>query len=133
MIPAPAADALAALYPAVIYKDVVTGDELVTDAFDISTVDDFFYEVDGKMITEGGDDIDIGGNAAEGEEEEAGESQSVCNVVSSGRFQETQFGKKDYVAVYKAYMKVRSRLRHNVGCALPLVCRAVAPAECSKR
>lgn len=99
------------MYPAVIYKDIVTGDELLTDAFDVNTVDDFFYEVDGKMIAQGGEDIDIGGNAAEGEEEEAGEIQQVCNVVSSGRFQETNFGKKDYVAVYKAYMKVRFQLR----------------------
>ena len=92
---------------AVIYKDVVTGDELVSDAFDLSVVDDFFYEVDGKMILEGGDDIDIGGNAAEGEEEEGSEAVKVCNVVDSGRFQQTSFGTKDYVACYKAYMKVR--------------------------
>ena len=59
------------------------------------------------MITEGGDDIDIGGNAAEGEEDEGSEAVKVCNVVSSGRFQQTSFGKKDYVACYKAYMKVR--------------------------
>ena len=62
------------------------------------------------MILEGGDDIDIGGNAAEGEEEEGSEAVKVCNVVSSGRFQQTNFGKKDYVAVYKAYMKVRTAL-----------------------
>ena len=40
------------MYPAVIYKDIVTGDELLTDAFDVNTVDDFFYEVDGKMIAQ---------------------------------------------------------------------------------
>lgn len=89
----------------------MTGDELVTDAFTINEVDDFFYEVDGVMITEGGEDIDIGGNAAEGEEEEGSEAVKICNVVSSGRFQQTQFGKKDYVAIYKAYMKVRPRPR----------------------
>jgi len=96
---------------AVIYKDVVTGDELVTDAFDLNVVDDFFYEVDGTMITEGGDEIDIGGNAAEGEEEEGSEAVKICNVVSSGRFQQTSFGKKDYVACYKSYMKVRRAAR----------------------
>ena len=42
---------------AVIYKDVVTGDELVSDAFDLNEVDDFFYEVDGKMIMVGGETI----------------------------------------------------------------------------
>ena len=48
----------------VIYKDVFSGDELLTDAFDIKVVDDFFLEVDGKMISVGGEDIDIGGNAS---------------------------------------------------------------------
>lgn len=58
------------------------------------------------MISEGGEDIDIGANAsAEGAEEEGSDSVQVCNVVSAGRLQETSFGKKDYVAAYKAYMK----------------------------
>eukprot|EP01047_Picozoa_sp_COSAG01_P047256 COSAG01_NODE_4499_length_4972_cov_95.509542_3_plen_157_part_00 len=92
----------------VIYKDVFSGDELLTDAFDIKVVDDFFLEVDGKMISVGGEDIDIGGNASaegggdDGEEEVV----KVCNIVHSGRFQETNFGKKDYIACYKAFMKV---------------------------
>ena len=103
-LPAAAPDGL--LARAVIYKDIFTGDELTTDAFELTTVDDFFYEIDGKMISEGGEDIDIGANAsAEGAEEEGSDSVQVCNVVSAGRLQETSFGKKDYVATYKAYMK----------------------------
>ena len=104
----------------------MTGDELVTDAFSLSVVDDFFYEVDGVMITEGGEEIDIGGNAAEGEEEEGSDSVKVCNVVSSGRFQETQFGKKDYVAMYKAYIKVRCRPRPPLR---PAACASAEPAS----
>ena len=94
---------------AVIYKDVFSGDELLTDAFDITTIDDFFYEVDGKMIAVGGEEIDFGGNASAegGGDDVEDEVQKVCNVVHSGRFQETSFGKKDYVACYKAFMKVR--------------------------
>ena len=58
------------------------------------------------MISGGGEDIDIGANAsAEGGEEEGSDAVQVCNVVSAGRLQETSFGKKDYVATYKAYMK----------------------------
>ena len=92
---------------AVIYKDIFTGDELTTDAFELTTVDDFFYEIDGKMISEGGEDIDIGANASAegGGEEDGSDAVQVCNVVSAGRLQETNFGKKDYVATYKAYMK----------------------------
>ena len=91
----------------VIYKDVFSGDELFTDAFDITVVDDFFLEIDGKMMLEGGDEIDIGGNdSAEGGGEDGEEAVKVCNVVSAGRLQETNFGKKDYVAMYKGFMKV---------------------------
>ena len=77
------------------------------DAFELTTVDDFFYEIDGKMISEGGEDIDIGANASAegGGEEDGSDAVQVCNVVSAGRLQETNFGKKDYVATYKAYMK----------------------------
>jgi len=91
----------------IIYKDVYSGDELLTDAFDIKVVDDFFLEVDGKMITVGGEDIDIGGNASAegGDDDGAEEVVKVCDVVLSGRFQETNFGKKDYIACYKAFMK----------------------------
>jgi hypothetical protein len=107
----------------VIYKDVYSGDELLTDAFDIKVVDDFFLEVDGKMITVGGEDIDIGGNASAegGDDDGAEEVVKVCDVVLSGRFQETNFGKKDYIACYKAFMKVGRatpscrRRRHSPG------------------
>ena len=59
------------------------------------------------MISEGGEDIDIGANASAegGGEEDGSDAVQVCNVVSAGRLQETNFGKKDYVATYKAYMK----------------------------
>lgn len=33
----------------IIYKDVFTGDELLSDGFKIVEKDDFVYEVDGKV------------------------------------------------------------------------------------
>lgn len=83
-----------------LYCDVVSGDEIVTDAFDLKDVDDIAYEVDCKTITiKEGADVDIGANAsAEEQEEELADGMiQVNNVVYSMRLVETQFDKKSYM------------------------------------
>ncbi|KAF9957866.1 Ribosome associating protein [Mortierella alpina] len=90
-----------------IYKDVITDDELFSDAFDIKEVDGR-YEIDCAMITvKKGADVDIGANASA---EEAGEeledgAEIVNNVVHSFRLQSTQFDKKAYTVYIKGYLK----------------------------
>ncbi|KLO15683.1 hypothetical protein SCHPADRAFT_251617 [Schizopora paradoxa] len=90
-----------------LYTDVLTDDELITDAFDLKLVDDIVYEVDAKWINFKEGDIDIGANPSAEEQEESVESseQRVINVVHSNRLQSTTFDKKSYLSYLKEYMK----------------------------
>eukprot|EP00048_Salpingoeca_helianthica_P014357 m.221311 g.221311 ORF g.221311 m.221311 type:complete len:174 (+) comp15768_c0_seq1:175-696(+) len=100
-----------------IYKDILTGDEMFSDAYPVKLVDDMYYEVEGKSITIS-NDIDsalLGGNAASepGEEEEGVDASSVTgiNIVLSHRLQETSFDAKAYTTYIKDYMKaVKAKL-----------------------
>ncbi|KAG0056737.1 Ribosome associating protein [Gryganskiella cystojenkinii] len=90
-----------------IYKDIISGDELFSDAFDVKLVGGV-YEIDSAMITiKKGADVDIGANASA---EEAGEeledgAEIVNNVAYSFRLNSTQFDKKAYTTYIKDYMK----------------------------
>ncbi|KAG0741373.1 hypothetical protein G6F57_004925 [Rhizopus arrhizus] len=90
-----------------LYCDVISGDEMLSDAFPIKEIDNIAYEVDCKMITLEEGDIDIGANpSAEGGDEGVESSaQTVNNVVHSFRLVETQFDKKSYMTYIKGYMK----------------------------
>jgi ribosomal protein L31E len=90
-----------------IYKDILNGDELISDSYDLKEVDGVVYEADCAMIEEGGVNVDIGANASA---EEAAEDLDdtvvkVNNIVSSFRLQSTTFDKKSYLAYLKGYMK----------------------------
>ncbi|KAJ2727120.1 hypothetical protein GGI07_000004 [Coemansia sp. Benny D115] len=90
-----------------LYSDILTGDELFSDAYPVTEVDGA-YEVDCSMITVGGDDnFDIGANASaeEAAEELESSAQTVNNVVYSFRLVETNFDKKSYMTYIKGYMK----------------------------
>ncbi|KAJ1835822.1 hypothetical protein IWW55_000882 [Coemansia sp. RSA 2706] len=97
----------------IIFKDILNGDELFSDAFEPIEIGKVAMEVDCKMVPVGGEDINTGANASA---EEAGEQledsvQTVNNVVYSGRLQETQFDKKSYMTYIKGYMKaVKAKL-----------------------
>ncbi|KAI8372621.1 Mss4-like protein [Choanephora cucurbitarum] len=97
-----------------LYEDILTGDELFSDAFPLKLVDDVAYEVDCKMITISEGNIDIGANpSAEGEDDEGVDSTSetVNNVVHSHRLVQTSFDKKSYMVYIKGYMKaVKAKL-----------------------
>ena len=56
-----------------IAQDVISGDELISDSYDLETVDGVIYEANGAKITIGGESFDTGANAsAEGGDEECG-------------------------------------------------------------
>ncbi|CEG64337.1 Putative Translationally-controlled tumor protein [Rhizopus microsporus] len=97
-----------------LYTDIISDDELFTDAFPIKEVDDIAYEVDCKMITINEGDVDIGANpSAEGGDDEGVEStaQQVNNVIYTSRLTETSFDKKSYMVYIKGYMKaVKAKL-----------------------
>lgn len=89
-------------------QDIVTGDELLSDSYDIKEIDGAVYEADCKKITVGGENIDIGANpSAEGGDEEGAEdgTQQVIDVVYSFRLQESGFDKKSYLGHLKSYFK----------------------------
>ncbi|KAL2124067.1 hypothetical protein VTJ04DRAFT_432 [Mycothermus thermophilus] len=92
----------------IIYKDIITGDEVLSDSYDIKEVDGVVYEADGAMITvKKGVDVDIGANPSteEGDEELEDGEERVINIVNSFRLQQTQFDKKSYLTYLKGYMK----------------------------
>ncbi|KAJ3510075.1 hypothetical protein NLJ89_g4878 [Agrocybe chaxingu] len=91
-----------------LYEDIISGDELFSDAFPMKEVDGIVYEVDCAMIVvKAGADVDIGANPSAEEQDEALEdgATSVNNVVHSFRLQSTSFDKKSYLTYLKAYMK----------------------------
>ncbi|ODN91988.1 cytoplasmic protein [Cryptococcus wingfieldii CBS 7118] len=90
-----------------IYTDVLTGDEMVSDAFPVKEIGLVAYEVDCANIIVKEGDVDIGGNPSAEEVAEALEegASQVNNVVHSFRLQSTQFDKKSYLTYLKGYMK----------------------------
>jgi len=106
-----------------IFFDVFTGDELGSDSYPIKVVDDVYYEIEGKNITESADIDDslIGGNKApEGSEaasEEGGVSSSIVtgiNVVLTHKLVETPFDKPSFKDWLKTYSKkLKEHLQEN--------------------
>jgi hypothetical protein len=98
-----------------LYIDILTEDEMFSDAFPVKIVDDVVYEVDCQLVTvKQGADVDIGANpsAEEAEESSADDVVQVNNVVHSFRLQSTTFDKKSYLTYLKGYMKaVKAKLQ----------------------
>ncbi|KAL6707442.1 hypothetical protein ACN47E_004012 [Coniothyrium glycines] len=91
----------------IIYKDMLTGDEIISDSYDLKEIDGVVYEADCKKINIGGETFDTGANASA---EEAGEDaddqvETKIDVVYSFRLNETGFDKKGYLTYLKGYMK----------------------------
>ncbi|KAG8681416.1 hypothetical protein FRC09_017505 [Ceratobasidium sp. 395] len=103
-----------------LYTDILTDDEMTSDAFPMKLVDDIVYEVDCAMIIVKDGDVDIvafstllGANPSAEEQEEAlaDGAQQVNNVVHAQRLQSTTFDKKSYLTYLKGYMKaVKAKL-----------------------
>lgn len=91
----------------IIYKDLITGDEIISDSYNLKEIDGVAYEADCKKITIGNENIDIGANpsAEEAEEGVDDNAQAVIDVVHSFRLNETSFDKKSYLSHLKTYMK----------------------------
>ncbi|WVF70908.1 hypothetical protein IAT40_005703 [Kwoniella sp. CBS 6097] len=97
-----------------LYNDIITDDEMCSDAFDVKEVGDIAYEVDCSLIIVKEGEVDIGGNPSAEEEAEALEAgaSQVNNVVHSFRLQSTAFDKKSYLTYLKGYMKaVKTKLQ----------------------
>lgn len=103
----------------IIYKCVITGDEMFSDIYKITeTKDGMFYEVEGKMTTrtESIDDSLLGANASADEVSEGVSDAAVSGVdiVLNHKLQETFYNKKSYVPDIKAYTKaIKTYLEQN--------------------
>ncbi|OAL05053.1 translationally controlled tumor-associated [Phaeosphaeriaceae sp. SRC1lsM3a] len=91
----------------IIYKDILTDDEIISDSYDLKEIDGVAYECDCKKITVGGETFDTGANASAEEAEEGAEDAAaqVIDAVYSFRLNETGFDKKGYLTYLKGYMK----------------------------
>ncbi|QSL65967.1 hypothetical protein MERGE_003104 [Pneumocystis wakefieldiae] len=92
-----------------LYRDIISGDELISDAYNLKDVDDIVYEVDCAMVQIKQGEVDIG-------EEEITEDgvETVNNVVYSFRLVSTTYTKKDYQIHIKSYLKkLKQHLQEN--------------------
>ena len=101
----------------IIYKDVISGDELLSDAYGVKEVDGAVYEADCSMVNvSNGGDVDIGANPSaeeQGEDLDEG-SENVNNIIYAFRLQQTSFDKKSFMSYIKSYMKrVKTYLQEN--------------------
>lgn len=100
----------------IIYTDIFSGDELLSDAYDAKTIDGVIFEADCQMVTVKEGDVDIGANpSAEDADEDVDEDAiTVNNVVYSFNLQPTSFDKKSFMVYIKGYMKkVKAYLQEN--------------------
>ncbi|GAV74917.1 TCTP domain-containing protein [Cephalotus follicularis] len=95
-----------------VYQDLLTGDELLSDSFPYKEIENgILWEVEGKWVTQGAVDVDIGANpSAEGAEDDEGvddQAVKVVDIVDTFRLQEQPpFDKKQFVAYIKKFIKV---------------------------
>ncbi|RKP10464.1 translationally-controlled tumor protein [Thamnocephalis sphaerospora] len=90
-----------------LYTDIISGDELISDAFKMVEVDDIVYEVDSYMVESKNGEVDIGANpSAEGGDEELEDGVERVDIIeNSFRLQQTTFDKKSYTVYIRDYMK----------------------------
>ena len=100
-------------------QDIVTGDEIISDTYELVEKDDAVYEVNCRKVTKGGESFDIGANpSAEEADEGLDEStKQVIDVVDSFRLNylgDEEAGtrafatKKDYMTQLKGKRSHRS-------------------------
>ncbi|PIA44397.1 hypothetical protein AQUCO_01700176v1 [Aquilegia coerulea] len=94
-----------------VYQDLLTGDELLSDSFPYKEIENgILWEVEGKWVVQGAVDVDIGANpSAEGGGEDEGvddQAVKVVDIVDTFRLQEQPaFDKKQFVAFIKRFIK----------------------------
>jgi hypothetical protein len=90
-----------------LYADLVTGDELATDALPMKELDGGILEIESERVVVGGEDIDIGrGNQFGGGDPEEGAddaAETVINIVHSHSLKLANITKAEYKALIKAY------------------------------
>ncbi|MFF8771019.1 translationally-controlled tumor protein [Kitasatospora sp. NPDC015120] len=98
----PGEAAMAQEKPMKLYKDVFSGDELLSDTFPIKE-DGVCYVVEGQYIDRPHNTVDIG--AAAEEEDTESTYRRVLNVVDRHRLVAASYDKKTYTGHIRAYVK----------------------------
>ena len=96
-----------------VYIDLISGDEFVSDAYPKQMLyGDSIMECKGRYCKKGNDNIKI---AADEEDEDCGEGETVVDIVDAFQLNEIQnMGKKDFMAWVKGYLpKVVKKLEDN--------------------
>ncbi|KAJ8529548.1 hypothetical protein K7X08_036383 [Anisodus acutangulus] len=94
-----------------VYQDLLSGDELLSDSFPYKELENgCLWEVQGKWVVQGAVAVDIGANpSAEGGDEDEGvddQAVKVVDIVDTFRLQEQpSYDKKQFVAYMKKYIK----------------------------
>ncbi|KAL5713063.1 hypothetical protein ACHQM5_015176 [Ranunculus cassubicifolius] len=97
-----------------VYQDLLTGDELLSDSFPYKEIENgVLWEVEGKWVVQGAVDVDIGANpSAEGGGEDEGVDDQVTkcvDIVDTFRLQEQPpYDKKQFLTYMKRYVKLLS-------------------------
>ncbi|KAH9406278.1 PREDICTED: translationally-controlled tumor protein homolog [Rhagoletis zephyria] len=94
----------------IIFKDLITGDEMFTDSSKVKLVDDCIWEVTCNYVMRKHGDVAIDGfnPSAEGEDLDEGTeevSESGYDIVLNQRLQETSYSKADFKLYLKNYTK----------------------------
>ena len=95
-----------------VYQDLLTGDELLSDSFPYTEIENgCLWEVQGKWVVTGSVDVDIGANpSAEGGGEDEGvddQAVKVVDIVDTFRLQEQPpFDKKQFIGYIKKFIKL---------------------------
>ncbi|KAL0857434.1 hypothetical protein Bca101_062588 [Brassica carinata] len=95
-----------------VYTDLLTGDELLSDSFPYKEIENgILWEVEGKWTTQGSVEVNIGANpsAEEGGDDEGVDDtvQKVVDIVDTFRLQEQPtYDKKGFIAYIKKYIKL---------------------------
>lgn len=118
----------------IVYRDIISGDEMLSDAFPLKPVIDSDGEVvpglmmcESKMITKSDGDIDVGcGNAFGGGGDDDGPLDSgavqVNNVIEGFQYTETQVGSasdfkswiKEYMNAIRTYMRSKGKDKEEI-------------------
>ncbi|XP_044179977.1 translationally-controlled tumor protein homolog [Acropora muricata] len=103
----------------IIYKDILTDEEVLSDSYKCKVIDGVLYEVEGKLTTEKTvvTDSMIGGNKSaedEGGDDAEDASKSGINVVLAHNLREVAGTKKDFKMGIKKYMqKIVGKLKES--------------------
>merc|ERR1712127_452580 len=86
-----------------VFSCIITGDEMFSDSYPHNKVfGDSMYEVRGKYVTKGSDQIAI---ACDDEIDESAGGETVVDIVDAANLNEVPFSKKDFMTVIKVFLK----------------------------